>query len=329
MDVAINKSTGKLVNAMEVFNNSSYQTPYDDKWYAPENSIINIDELKKDQNYLEEIKVHYVKESTYVNSLGLEIFRIPCFSLYPNSKAKSIIESPVHKALKEWLFNRIKNDDLEIFISKQNKIKISELKIDWNRYSIESYDDGYKKHRADICLPFLEKDDLLGFGIVFEIQLSLQNKNIYENRTLLRVLNGYSVIWLRKEDFVFNKNSFSLNDNKINHTSFKCFQTILKNYENLFIKNIVNKVQEESRLLDKKIVEIKDYVFSFLSNTNLTNDVMLGWLKEEIESRVNLTLTQNIINEITNLHIARQYPPTCSFCGITMKIKYYYEDKKW
>lgn len=47
MDRAINKETGNEVDAIEVFQNSSYQTPYKDKWIAPKEYINNWEELEK------------------------------------------------------------------------------------------------------------------------------------------------------------------------------------------------------------------------------------------------------------------------------------------
>ena len=60
MDRAINKSTGKLIESIEVHQNGSYQNLDKGEWIAPVDSISNMDELK-----VKEIPVHWVREKEY------------------------------------------------------------------------------------------------------------------------------------------------------------------------------------------------------------------------------------------------------------------------
>ena len=136
MDRAINKTTNKIISAFEVFKNGSYQNLNKKEWMAPKDSVFNWDNINE-----EDMRVHYVSEKTYKNFRGTKVSAAPYFSLYPGSKASTIPESPKHKMLKEWLFNRLKLDDLEILFARgvkkhkyENKYKISELDINWNKH---------------------------------------------------------------------------------------------------------------------------------------------------------------------------------------------------
>ncbi len=87
MDRAINKRTGQLVSAFEVFTNGSYQNLEKGEWIAPADSIDNWEELQR--KGIAEIPVHYVSEKRYDNFRGTPVFSPPCFALYPNSPAVS------------------------------------------------------------------------------------------------------------------------------------------------------------------------------------------------------------------------------------------------
>ena len=171
MDRAINKSTNEILRAIGLKKNASYQEPLEEKWIAPEDSIKNWDELKKQG--IKEIKVHYVDEKEYrhwnKNKPNETIWVSPCFAIYPNSPAKTVAETKEHKMLKDWLFNRLKKDDLKLTYSTikkpsryKNFIRLSELNIDWNNYDLEVHVGGSKRLRADILLPFKKKKEWLG-----------------------------------------------------------------------------------------------------------------------------------------------------------------------
>ncbi len=220
MDRAINKSTGELVSAFEVFKNGSYQNLTKGEWIAPNDSISNLNENLSE----EDLYVHWVPHKEFKNYRDTLVWVSPYFAIYPGSKANTIPESKEHKELKIWLFNRLRSDDLQLVYSKAGKknqynnlIKLSELNIDWNKYDIEVHTKVYKALRADILLTFTEKHPFLGSGIFIEIQLSKQTEKTTFSRSMERAIQGYSTIWLFKEDFEFNEDfkNILLKSNKL------------------------------------------------------------------------------------------------------------------
>ncbi len=300
MDRAINKSTNKLIDAFEVYKNGSYQNLTKGEWIAPKDSIHNWEEITEEDSF-----VHYVKEKKYTNWRGTNIATSPHFAIYPNSKAKTVLESPEHKMLKDWLFNRLKEDDLKIIYSRptkkykyDNSNKLSELEIDWNNYSIEVPIRSIKSLKADILLPFKRNHPILGFGIIIEIQLSNQNIEITYDRSFDRAICGYSTIWLFKKDFETSddKKEIELKNNKLIVFSFS---SELKILGGKFMKNLKISVQEQCRFLDDKqqelntkAKEVENYKEEFIDNTKKRiNDFFSYKIKE---------LSENFNEEITN-----------------------------
>jgi len=280
MDRAINKTTGEVISAFEVFKNGSYQELKKGEWIAPGDSISNFEEVTE-----EDCAVHYVKEKRYTNWNNTDIFCSPHFSIYPNSKAKTIGESKEHKMLKEWLFNRLKSDDLELRFSKgvkpykyDNRIKLSELNINWNDYSIEVTTKGTKKLRADILLPFNNKHPFLGSGIIFEIQLSYQSQKQIFERTIERALHGYSVAWLFEKDFIIHEENIELNENILKINSFSQELHFAKKG---FIGKLKRVVEDQCRFLDLKIKETNNY----LENLDIKKEEIYEELINRLKSR--------------------------------------------
>lgn len=259
MDRAINKSTGELVSAFQIHQNGSYQNLTKGEWIAPKDSIFNWEDLEN-----KEEPVHYVTEKEFYNFKETKVVCSPYFAIYPGSLAKTVEESKEHKMLKDWLFNRMKNDDLEIRYSKgvkphkyDNKLKLSELNINWNDYEIEVTTKGTKRLRADVLLPFIKKDMFLGNGIIFEIQLSSQSELQTHERTIERALHGYSVVWLFEEDFIIEKEFIQLMKNIVNVNSFSEQMHFAKKD---FVKKLRLVVEEQCRFLDEKIKETNLYL---------------------------------------------------------------------
>lgn len=254
MDRAINKSTQQIVSAFEVYKNGSYQNLTKGEWIAPKDSISNWEDITEEDTYIfykPECDVHYKS-----GKIGT---RAPHFSVYPDSKAITEPETEEHKKLKNWLFNRLKNNDLEIRYSKgikphkyDNRLKLSELQINWNDYEIEVTTKGSKKLRADILLPFKIKDMFLGNGVIFEIQLSQQNEEQTYERTIERALHGYSVVWLFEKDFVIEEDNIELKENVVNVNSFS-EQIYFAKKE--FVGKLKMVVEQQCRFLDEKIKE--------------------------------------------------------------------------
>tara|TARA_Y100000034_G_scaffold20139_1_gene22927 strand:- start:5843 stop:7135 length:1293 start_codon:yes stop_codon:yes gene_type:complete len=268
MDQAINRVTNNIVNAFEVYKNGSYQNLSKGGWIAPTDKITNWEYLES--LGIKKELVHYVKEAEFKNKSGKNIIRAPHFSLYPNSPAETARgESPEHKKVKDWLFGRLKNDDLNIMYSEgtkpfrfKNTIKLSELPIDWNNYQIpEETIKAYKKLRADVLLPFSKKHDLLGHGIIFEIQLSKQSSKKTYDRTIDRALQGYSVCWINRKDYDEEDDNIFLKDNFV---KVQAFSSLIKYQGKLFIRNLKETVEDQCRYLDLKKNEAKKYCEGFI-----------------------------------------------------------------
>jgi hypothetical protein len=289
MDRAINKSTDKIVTAIEVFENGSYQNLTKGEWIAPKEKIENWDEITEEDKY-----VHYVKEKKFTNFKGTVIWCSPCFSVYPGSIAITTIPDPTHKMLENWLFGRLQEDDIEIVFATgikpnkyTNKFKLSELKnnINWNDYKIEVTTKGTKKLRADILLPFNNKHQLLGEGIIFEIQLSNQSDSITFDRTISRALHGYSTCWLFENDFVIEEDNIKLNNSSLKINSFSEQMHFAKKG---FVGKLKQTVEEQCRFLDKKIGETNDNIESL---EDKKTEIIKG-IDSHIDTKINDINTQ-------------------------------------
>jgi len=291
MDRAINKETNEIVTAFEIGENASYQDKKD-IWFAPKDSITNWDELKEEN--IVEVPIHFVSEKRFKNWRGTDIFCSPHFSLFPNSKAKTVQESKEHKMLKDFVYNYIKKENITLIISKLKRkneqlkeIKIKDLSsiIDWNSYNIEITNRGYKTLRADVLLPFKIKHEFLGYGIDFEIQLQKQTEKITFDRSIKWALQGFSVVWLFQDDFYFNKDKTQI---ELKNKEVKVFSYSQELYFSgkEFIKNLKRTVIEQSRLLDNKIEEIKNKTKKEIKDIDAKAQ-QLNLLYEELKEKIN------------------------------------------
>jgi len=334
MDRAINKSTGEIISAFEIFKNGSYQNLDKGEWIAPKDSIDNWEELEP-QNIIE-VPVHYVKEKSFFNYNNTSVWCSSFFSFYPNSPAKATAERPIHKKLKDWLFNRLKNDDLEIRYSKgtkphkyDNKLKLSELNIDWNNYSIEVTTKSTKRLRADILIPFKSKHLFLGNGIIFEIQLSYQNENQTYERTIERALHGYSVCWLFEKDFNIISEIIILKENIIKVNSFSEQMHFAKKG---FIGKLKNVVEQQCRFLDEKIKETnngiellnkkQEEIYKELIKRLSTREAILINKIENLESNPFKELINNYQNKIEELFNSKNLEVENSFNSRMKELNY-------
>lgn len=254
MDRAYNKTTDKTISAFEIYKNGSYQNLKKGEWLGPKDSIHNYEEISEEDKF-----VHYVSEKEYTNKRGKLIWCSPCFAVYPGSLAKTVEETPAHKLLKNWLFERLSSDDMDILFAKgvkphkyENKYKLSQLDINWNDFEVEVHTKGTKRLRADILLPFNTKHQLLGEGIIFEIQLSSQSEEETHERTIERALHGYSVCWLFEKDFIIEEDNITLKNNTLMINSFSEQMHFAKKG---FVKKLKHVVEEQCRFLDEKISE--------------------------------------------------------------------------
>jgi len=309
MDRAINKTTGKLISALEVYKNGAYQNLTKGEWIAPKNSISNWEDISEEDSF-----VHYTGEKEYLNWNKTLVWCRPHFAKYAGSKAKTIAESPQHKMLKNWLFDKLKKDDLEIVYSSatkkykyENSSRLSELDIDWNNYDVEVPIRSKKNLRADILLPFKSKHELLGFGLVIEIQISKQNKKYTYERSIDRAINGYSTIWLFENDFELNDagTEIELKSNKLKVFSFS---SELKHSGKRFVRELKLVVEEQCRFLDikkeeliKKTEEVEEYKEEFIDDAKKSINgffsYKIGELSKNFSEEVASKVQQNFVED--------------------------------
>lgn len=322
MDIAINKSTDRPISAFEVYKNGSYQNLNKGEWIAPKDSISNWEEISE-----EDRQVHHVTMAEITYKSGKTGLRCPHFAVYPNSKAITYEIDPTHKKLQEWLFNRLASDDLELCYSKgtkphkyENKIKLSELDINWNDYSIEVTTKAMKKLRADILLPFKKKHSFLGEGIFFEIQLSEQNKSRTHLRSIERALHGYSTCWLFEKDFIIEEDNIQLKNNLVILNSFS---EQIHYAKSSFVGKLKDVVEEQCRFLDDKIAETMLCIESLeQKEEEITNSLKQNSerLSLDIISKLN-TREANLLNKISLLE-------GNPFAGLVENYKKQIEEKK-
>lgn len=326
MDKAINKSTGKLIDSFEVHKNGSYQNLNKGEWIAPKDSIYNWDEITE-EDYL----VHYVKEKEYIKSNGTPVWCDPHFAVYPGSKAKTVEESPIHKLLKRWLFNRLKNDDLNIIYSKgikphkyENKFKLSELDINWNDYEIEVTTKGTRKLRADILLPFNKKDIFLGNGIFFEIQISKQGDVQTHNRSIDRALQGYSTCWLFEDDFDIDNEDIVLKNNNVKINSFS---EQIHYAKTGFVGKLKDVVEQQCRFLDDKISET-NFTIELLDKKKIEIAKELEVYSINLSNSIKESLATREARLIKNIEILEDNPFSGLVDNYKSKIEEEYSNKE-
>ena len=296
MEEAFNEETKDLVKAFHVYKNATYQQEKYNCWYTTpkylidNGLIINYDEIKDKHP---KIKVVYVKEKEYKNFKNTLCWCSPHFRIL-NKKKLGIHtkpESQEHKMAKNWLYSIIKEggEDLNLYYSSikkpfkaVNPIKISELDINTNAYGFheergdelkkERRIEGIKNNRVDVYLPFNKTHKLLGNGIVFEIQFTKQHDNTELNRTLDRITKGFSVVWIKKKDFkkISNEN-IKLKENRL---LIHSFSALLYYNNKQFGKKLISHVQEQSRLLDIKLLEIDKKKIKIENNLRRNNEII-------------------------------------------------------
>ena len=302
---AINKTTNKKVKSTFIFKDPEYQFPRKDKWIAPEEKIINWDELK--EKGIEEVEVTYVSEGKYVSFRGKKVKVAPHFRILKKEKLgiKTIKENKWHRIAENWIYNRVKNEDLELIYSTSNKphkysnsIMINELPLDYTKWDIEVIiQGGGIKRIADVIFPFHTKHPFFGDGIVFEIQFSKQKPALTERRTFDRTLQGYSVVWLHEKDFEkVGEDLLELKENKVIVFTFASeIRTQLPKY----IRNLKWTIQEQTRLLEEKKENIFNEIDDKLFELKALQDEFVGIKDKTVEE---VTTATELVDE---KHIAK------------------------
>ncbi len=246
MDTAINKTTNKPVNAFEVMVNPSYQNLDKTEW------ILNIydDKLIYTGNKLDlkNIRVSFVNGFERNNKPVRPFFRVL------NAKEKGISfkpESDKHEKAKSMITGMILKNKFEFFTKDNKSINIDKDKFDFSRLQFEFSSVSWLdiRREADVFLPLKKRDEFLGWGIVFEIQLSKQDKEITIKRTLDWTAKGYSVVWIWDKDF---NNNGTIEDKPYELFSFLEYR---KNIDYYFLQESKKYIEEQNRKMDLKFEE--------------------------------------------------------------------------
>jgi hypothetical protein len=142
-----------------------------------------------------------------------------------------------------------------------NNINLFDLPIDFEKIGIEVNVKEVTLRRADIICPFKKKHEILGNGIVFEIQFSKQRQSTKDSRELDWAIRGYSVAWLFQNDFEYI--SELLIETKKPEINVDSFANLIKQNKKIYMRELKYCIQEECRKLDEKkdslIKEISDF----------------------------------------------------------------------
>jgi len=339
MFFAISKNNGEKLNSLTIEENASYNFLKEESFYADPDEI---ESCPKEMD-LTKIEVKFREGKTdVVNFKGTQYDISPHFYIPNKSKLgiNTFPESKEHKLAKNWIYNRIKNKELILDYSKvskpysyQNSINLFDLPIDYQKVGIEvttSKIGNLSSRRADIICPFIKKHNLLGHGVVIEIQFSRQKNKTKLSREHDWAIRGYSIGWLFLSDFEqLSENMIELKNESVNISSFA---SLIKQNKKEFIKQLKFAVQEECRKIDYKKQELKDYF-------NLLREKLQEQEEEILENLSHKKLEKLEINkeELGELveykfkQLKDSIQPICPKCHIPMLLKgsKYKSNKFW
>lgn len=322
MFFAINSKTNEKVNSLTIETNPSYKFIEEEIWYA------DADEIESCPKELDINKIQVLFRKGHrdiINFLGTKYSCSPHFFIPNKFKLgiNVIPESKEHKLAKNWIYNKLQKSNLIISYCQINKpykytenINLFDLPLDKDKIGIEVSCSTFGERtyrRADIICPFKSKHEILGKGIVFEIQFS----NQYEKTKILRELDwairGFSVAWLYQEDFNFISDLIiDLKKDKVNVESFA---NLIKQNNKSFIRDLKFTVQDSCREFDNKKSQIETEIFNLLEK-----------IKQEIQKEKAKQIQFNIqdlkdivINEFE--YLKGKIQPICPKCKTPMLLK--------
>lgn len=328
MFYAIDKSTKQKVNSLTIEEDPSYNFLKEEGFYADPDEI---ESFPKEID-INKINVNFRSGSSAISIKGKKYLISPHFYIPNKTKLgiNTIPESKEHKLAKNWIYNKLKEKKLILNYSQitkpykyKNKINLFDLPIDITKLGIEvtsSKIGNLTSRRADIICPFLKKHDILGNGIVVEIQFSKQKTNARLSREYDWSIRGYSLGWLHINDFEeISDNFIQLKEDSINISSFA---SLIKQNKKDFIKQLKFVVMEESKKIDNKLLEhsfaVGDLIDlltkkeeEILENINKKKVEKVEINKEEIER-----FLENKFNKLKNT-----LQPLCPQCQIPMLLK--------
>lgn len=290
---------------------------------------------------INEVRVCFKKQHRRTSSNGIEHIVRPHFFISPEASKqgiKSKEESEEHKQAKEIIYQLIQDKTIKFKLSDGNYFDYEKFfdetifeKIKIKEHVLEFTD---KIKRIDVFLPFKAYNQYFGHGIAIEIQFSSQTQEEENQRSLNYAVQSYSVCWLKRKDFNWNKNkdhtkelrayNLEIKDNELKIHSFTEIVNTFLNNKFLEIKSQTTKYLEELELTTQKIErrievakesleEAKTSSLKEIEKTSLQYEYRL----QQFEDAIKIHLTEGIV-KLSDIEqrIERDtmYPPSLGEC---------------
>lgn len=256
MFYAINKNTGVMINIIQArwdFNEEYFRKEI---WYAPPHLIESVEggvDITK-------LEVGFRTESKEIQRTGGSITKNRPHFYVKNATKLGVNLSPEqkeHTKAVNFILDLLENKQkLCVSVAKKPKCVLNTYELDYvlfdlSRLSIEVIIQGTNQKRVDVFLPLKERDPLIGFGLVFEIQLTEQEESKILQRSFDRAIKGFSIIWLNKEHFEdITSDNLEMTDKII---IINLYQDIFDKRNNYYVDLISEKTRQYTLDLDKKM----------------------------------------------------------------------------
>lgn len=248
--LAKHKKTGQIVSSNKVQIDSSWIGTFNDEWIAIDSDVLNLRYLWSIE--ITEVPLIFIK--SFERNVDGNRQLVRCHfrkNLDEANLREGSAESEQHKLAKEKIYDLIWDKDIKFDIGNEIKSIDNLPAFDTNIESRLSAD--IQSKIADVLIKFESRDEVLGNGIVLEIQFSKQSNDKTYERTWQRVQEGYTVVWLFQDDF---DDDINLIDKII---IVKPFARVYEEYRE-YSKELSNDaVREASLKMDLKIQNFERY----------------------------------------------------------------------
>jgi hypothetical protein len=245
---AVHKLSGEIVWSILLETDATWIGKEKDEWIAPRYMVY-------DYNEKGDVKVSFIK--SYIRDDG-----VPVSAHFRHESNREIYEgeseSKEHKLAKLGVYESICNGDIKID-NQSLKLLLKDIEFE---YPISN---SKKSKIADVIAIFKEWHPIYGKGIIFEVQFSNQNKEITEDRTFNRIVEGYSVCWLWDNDFDNGKLKLEEHTAETGLSStvpkpliIIPFTKAIEEYLEKIKNDKFSKINDAGFLLDKKINILSD-----------------------------------------------------------------------
>jgi hypothetical protein len=222
---------------------------------------------------------------------GKEVSVVSFFRLAENVGNCSFGESDEHKNEKILVATLIENNNVPLIVG-ETPIPYSSLKIKNVSGPQFRWEQTRENRRADVLFEFQEWHNVLGQGIVFEVQLSRITDIEREQREEDWISRGYSITWFSSEDFEEN----SLTDNKIRITSPWFLKYLQTQSEMLSETKIVHAEMKEiiDLYIEEQRKEPRCKNCKFGKPDKLNEEVIVCWFDTKWRNGINTHPTKSL-----------------------------------